>query len=114
ACHDRNVHGCRRSPGTAEISQCLSRLAALALLALGVLAVAPAAANAASETTNCAGLQAALDQAVNDDTITLNQLCNISNSGGPFPGTFSLSNGGSDSRSYTLAGQPGLGAGFDG
>jgi hypothetical protein len=80
------------------------------IVALVFLGATANAADAASLTTGCAGLQAALDQAVSGDTITLNQLCNTSNSGG----TFSLSNGSSDSRSYTLEGQPGTGAGFDG
>jgi hypothetical protein len=65
-------------------------------------------------TTDCAGLQNALNNANSGDTVVLTQLCNTSNSGGPFPGTFSLNNSPSDSRSYTLEGQPGTGAGFDG
>jgi hypothetical protein len=83
----------------------------LALIALAVVAVcwlgpATIGARAASLTTDCAGLQAALDQAQTGDTITLNQLCTGS--------TFSLSQGSNDSRSYTLTGAPGSGAGFDG
>ena len=75
-------------------------------VALCCLAAVAPGAGAASETTNCVGLQAALDQAITGDTITLDQLCAGQE--------FSLSNGASDSRSYTLAGQSGSGAGFDG
>jgi hypothetical protein len=78
-------------------------VATLALLWLGPSALP---AQAASETTNCSGLQAALDQATNGDTITLNQLCTGQD--------FALNNGAHDSRSYTLQGQSGSGAGFDG
>ncbi|HUE26945.1 MAG TPA: hypothetical protein VMP89_09240 [Solirubrobacteraceae bacterium] len=83
------------------------------ILALAFLGALTSSAAAASLTTDCAGLQAALDQAQTGDTIMLNQLCTASNSGGS-GGSFSLSNGPSDSRSYTLTGQPGSGAGFDG
>src|SRR5437879_1811571 len=69
------------------------------LLSLGAFA---GVASAASETTNCAGLQAALDQAVNGDTITLNELC----TGQSFTYT--------GNQSFTLEGQPGTLAGFDG
>jgi hypothetical protein len=86
-------------------------VAALALMWLGPGALGARAANV---TTDCANLQNALDNAASGDTVTLNQLCNTTNSGGPFPGTFHLDNGPSDSRSYTLEGQPGSGAGFDG
>jgi hypothetical protein len=73
------------------------------LLSLGAFA---GVASAASETTNCAGLQAALDQATDGDTITLNEMC--------VGDDFALNNSADDSRSYTLTGQPGSGAGFDG
>ena len=82
------------------------RLTLAAALALSGLVATPAGAGAASETTNCAGLQAALDQAVSGDTITLTELC--------IGQDFSLNNGAHDSRSYTLQGQPGSVAGFDG
>ena len=91
--------------------------ARLALATVGLLSVfctRGSVVRAASVTTDCAGLQAALDNANTGDTIILTELCNISNSGGSFPGTFSLNNGSNDSRSYTLEGQPGSGAGFDG
>src|SRR5437588_12710386 len=88
-------------------------VATIALAVVIQLAPCVADAGAASVTTDCAGLQAALDQAQNGDTITLNQLCTISNSGGS-SGVFLLSNAVNDSRSYTLAGQAGSGAGFDG
>lgn len=76
----------------------------LAVVAWVSLGPATFAARAASESTGCAGLQAALDQAQSGDTITLTELCTGSD--------FSLNNGGHDSRSYTLTGAPG--AGFDG
>jgi hypothetical protein len=78
----------------------------VALVSLGLMA---SGASAASMTTDCSGLQAALDQAVNGDTITLNQLCTKSNSGGHFD----LSPA-AHQQSYTLVGAPGSGAGFDG
>ena len=65
-------------------------------------------ASAASETVDCAGLQAALNQAVNGDTITLDQLCTKSNSGAS-DGTFTAG-----AASITLEAKPGSGAGFDG
>ncbi len=65
-------------------------------------------ASAASETVNCAGLQAALNQAVNGDTITLDQLCTKSNSGAS-DGAFTVG-----AASITLEAKPGSGAGFDG
>jgi hypothetical protein len=80
------------------------------IVALVFLGATANAADAASLTTGCAGLQAALDQAVSGDTITLNQLCTTGNSAGDF----FLNNAVDDSRSYTLTGQPGSGAGFDG
>jgi hypothetical protein len=87
----------------------------LALTAVAVLWLGPATmgARAASLTTDCVGLQAALDQAQSGDTITLNQLCTKDNSGAS-NGQFLLNSGSNDSRSYTLTGQPGSGAGFDG
>jgi hypothetical protein len=66
----------------------------------------------ASLTTGCPGLQSALDQAANGDTITLNQLCTVDNSG-LSNGQFNLSPA-SNPQSYTLVGAPGSGAGFDG
>ena len=79
------------------------------LLAFAALAFAAPAAHAASETTNCAGLQAALTQAVAGDTITLDQLCTTTNSGAA-DGAFTLPN----DYAFTLTGQAGSGAGFDG
>ena len=84
-------------------------MAVLVGVAFACLGQATLGAQAASETTDCAGLQAALDQAVDHDTITLNELCTIHNS----TGDFSLTSA-TQPRSYTLEGQPGSGAGFDG
>lgn len=81
-------------------------------VALCWLALAASGASAASMTTNCAGLQAALNQAQTGDTITLNQLCTATNSG-TSAGAFTLGSG-STPPSYTLVGQTGSGAGFDG
>lgn len=70
------------------------------------LLVAPAVASAASETVNCAGLQEALNQAVNGDTITLTKPCTGS--------AFTLPATPSAAMAFTLTGKPGSGAGFDG
>jgi hypothetical protein len=88
------------------------RAGLLAMAAATWLAAAPGA-QAATVNTDCANLQAALDNAATGDTIVLTQLCTATNSGGS-GGTFSLGSGAHDSRSYTLTGQPGSGAGFDG
>jgi hypothetical protein len=64
----------------------------------------------ASTTTDCPGLQNALNQAANGDTITLTELCTASNSGAS-AGHFSLPIG---TVSFTLSGESGSGAGFDG
>ena len=93
------------------VSVAAQTLGACALAIAILLMGAAGTARAASETTNCAGLQAALNQAVNGDTITLNQLCTKNNSGGA-NGQFNLSP--TASQSYTLVGQTGSGAGFDG
>ena len=79
------------------------RMVGLVALAALVLA-APALAE--SETTDCAGLQAALDQAGAGDTITLDQMCSATHP----PDTFTLPS----NAAFTLTGQPGSGAGFDG
>jgi hypothetical protein len=59
-------------------------------------------ASAASETTDCAGLQTALDSANTGDTVVLTELC----TGQTFTYT--------GDQSFTLEGQSGSGAGFDG
>src|SRR5580658_2286770 len=79
------------------------------VIAFAALAFAAPAAHAASETPNCAGLQAALNQAVAGDTITLDQLCTDTNSGAA-DGAFTLPT----EAAFTLTGQTGSGAGFDG
>ncbi len=67
--------------------------ASVALLA--AFAALTGSAQAASETTDCGGLQAALDQAHSGDTITLDEMCVGSD--------FALNDSATDSRSYTLA-----------
>ncbi len=79
-----------------------------AAAALCWLGAGAGAASAASETVNCAGLQAALNQAQNGNIITLDQLCTSSNSAGHF----SIPN--SSAVSFMLTGKGGSGAGFDG
>jgi hypothetical protein len=85
-----------------------ARVRTTGLIAFAALAFA-APAHAASMTTNCGGLQAALTQAGPGDAITLNQLCTTSNSGAS-AGKFTLPT----NASFTLTGQAGSGAGFDG
>jgi hypothetical protein len=85
-----------------------ARIRTAGLVALGALAFA-APAHAMSETTNCAGLQAALNQAVAGDTITLDEMCTKSNSS-TSNGAFTLP----ANAAFTLTGQAGSGAGFDG
>src|SRR5947208_1659706 len=92
--------GIRRAPRVAVV------VALAALMTLAAFSATAPNASAASLTTNCAGLQAALDQAVTGDTITLNQLCTGQD--------FQLSPRGDNNQSYTLVGQAGSGAGFDG
>ena len=83
-------------------------LSAIALsCAAALLTLAPAAG--ADATTNCAGLQAALNaSAAGRDVITLTEMCTVANSGAS-NGAFTL-----PSQTITLQGQPGTGAGFDG
>jgi hypothetical protein len=90
----------------------LGTLATIAGSAACWLGVCAGPATAASETVDCAQLQGALTQAQTGDTITLDQLCTKSNSGAS-DGAFILGSGASQA-SYTLAGKPGTGAGFDG
>lgn len=85
---------------------------ALAVIPLCWAAVGASRASAASMTTDCAGLQAALNQAQNGDVVTLNQMCTATNSGAS-AGSFTLASG-STQPSFTLQGQSGSGAGFDG
>lgn len=81
-----------------------NRLPRLLFIAFAAsLALAPTAA--ADTTTNCAGLQGVLFAAAPGDTITLNEMCTISNSGGAFT---------LPSIPITLRAQAGSGAGFDG
>ncbi len=98
--------------GTAGFPTRARAVAGALAVALCWLALSASGASAASMTTDCAGLQAALNQAQNGDTITLNQLCTATNSG-TSAGAFTLGSG-STQPSYTLAGQTGSGAGFDG
>jgi hypothetical protein len=102
-----------RTESEGATMSCARRAWLAGITALALLGATASAAQAASMTTDCVGLQAALDQAVSGDAITLNQLCTVSNSG-PSAGSFTLNVGGNDSRSYTIQGQPGTGAGFDG
>jgi hypothetical protein len=85
-----------------------ARIRITGLVAFAALAFA-APAHAMSETVDCANLQTALNQAVAGDTITLDQLCTASNSG-TADGAFTLPN----NVAFTLTGQAGSGAGFDG
>ena len=78
-------------------------IALVTALIMGWFGLNASGAGAASMTTNCAGLQAALNQAQNGDTITLNQLCTATNSGAS-AGAFILASG-STQASYTLVGE---------
>jgi hypothetical protein len=79
----------------------VARALLLASLVLGALAASQPAG--ATNATNCAGLQAALDAAHTGDTIVLDEMCTGQ--------TFDLSG---SNQSYILTGQAGSGAGFDG
>lgn len=81
--------------------------AAAASAVIGLSLGSATVAHAASVSTNCAGLAAALAGAANGDTITLTQLCTASNSGSA-NGHFSLP----ANISLTLTGT--AGAGFNG
>jgi hypothetical protein len=85
-----------------------ARIRTAGLVALGALACATPA-HAMSETTNCVGLQGALNQAVAGDTITLDEMCTKSNSN-TSNGAFTLP----PNAAFTLTGLAGSGAGFDG
>src|SRR5438270_13948995 len=98
------------SPRPVEQSRVRSRTLAVAcLVGLCWSVLGAASASATSMSTDCPGLQAALQQAANGDTITLTELCTSSNSGAS-AGHFSLPIG---TVSFTLTGQSGSGAGFD-
>src|SRR5436305_8068645 len=80
-----------------------------AVVALVCLGPAALGAHAAVTPTDCADLQNALDTANTGDTIVLKQLCTVSNSGVSAGAFVYMGN-----QSFTLEGQSGSGAGFDG